>query len=182
MLSKKEIKDIQSLSQKKHREELKSFIAEGPKIVAEFIQLIPSQIEKIYATKDWLKTNASLLPEKKTEVSEKELERISQLKTPNQVVAVVQQFQNIEPVIEGLTIYLDTIQDPGNLGTIIRIADWFNVKNIVCSEGCADLYNSKLVQSTMASMARVKVYYDRNDTWLALQNIPIYAASLHGES
>ena len=75
MLSKNEIKDIQSLSQKKHREELKSFIAEGPKIIAEFIQLIPTQIEKIYATKEWLESNASLLPGKTIEISEKELER-----------------------------------------------------------------------------------------------------------
>ncbi|MGZ5190376.1 MAG: TrmH family RNA methyltransferase [Flavisolibacter sp.] len=182
MLSKKEIKDIQSLSQKKHREELMSFIAEGPKIVGEFIQLIPTQIEKIYATKDWLKTNASLLPDKTLEVSEKELERISQLKTPNKILAIVKQFQNIEPVAYDFILYLDTIQDPGNLGTIIRIADWFNVKNIVCSEGCADMYNSKIVQSSMASLARVKIYYDKNDKWLLKQNIPIYAASLNGQS
>lgn len=182
MLSKNEIKDIQSLTQKKHREKLKSFIAEGPKIIAEFIHLIPGQIEKIYATKEWLKTNAGLLPDKTIEISEKELERISQLKSPNQVLALVKQFQNMEPDASHFIVYLDTIQDPGNLGTIIRIADWFNVKNIVCSEGCADIYNSKIVQSSMASLARVKIYYDTNDAWLPLQHVPIYAASLNGKS
>src|SRR5215216_6282887 len=98
MLSKNEIKDIQSLSQKKFRENLKLFVAEGPKIVDEFIQLIPTQIEKIYATKDWLKLNTDP-NEKIVEISDKELERMSQLKTPNQVLAVLRQFENIEPVV-----------------------------------------------------------------------------------
>src|SRR5215217_873851 len=113
MLSKNEIKDIQSLSQKKFRENLKLFVAEGPRIVAEFIQLIPAQIERIYATKDWLKLNTGP-NEKLVEISEKELERISQLKTPNQVLAVLRQFNNTEPRDPLFTIYLDTIQDPGN--------------------------------------------------------------------
>jgi TrmH family RNA methyltransferase len=182
MLGKKEIKYIQSLSEKKYRHELKLFIAEGPKIVAEFMRLIPSQIEKVFATKEWLRTNTSFANEKLVEVSDAELEKVSQLKTPNQVLAVLKQFENTQPIAAAFTIYLDTIQDPGNLGTIIRIADWFNIKDIVCSNGCADVYNPKLVQSTMASLARVNVYYDKEENWLQKQHLPLYAASLEGSS
>src|SRR3982750_4671681 len=106
MLGKQVIKDIQSLSEKKYRHELKLFIAEGTKIVSEFMQLIPSQIEKIYATSHWMKANKAALHEKQVEVSEKELERISQLKTPNEVVAVVKQFENNEPLSTGFILYL----------------------------------------------------------------------------
>jgi TrmH family RNA methyltransferase len=182
MLSKKEIKDIQSLSQKKFREETGLFIAEGPKIVDEFVQTMPSQIERIYATTAWIENNATVDFAGITEISEKELEKISQLKTPNQVLLVARMFENKEPTGAGFIIYLDTVQDPGNLGTIIRIADWFNVKTVVCSAGCADIYNPKVVQSTMASLARVKVFYDEDETWLNKQKLPVYAAALDGKS
>jgi TrmH family RNA methyltransferase len=115
------------------------------------------------------------------EISETELERISQLKTPHQVLAVVKQFEVTQPDVSGFVLYLDTVQDPGNFGTIIRIADWFGVKHIVCSAGCADHYNPKVVQSTMASIARVNVFYDETNDWLQQQNTTIYAASLHGK-
>ena len=78
-------------------------------------------------------------------------------------------------------IYLDTLQDPGNLGTIIRIADWFGAKGVVCSAGCADVYNSKVVQSSMASIARIPVYYDQQLQWLQKQQAPVLAATLHGK-
>jgi TrmH family RNA methyltransferase len=183
MLSKKEIKDIQSLGLKKHRQETKLFIAEGPKIVSELAALVPSQIQVVYAVETWIKENASLLdPSKLVEISETELERLSQLQTPNKAVAVVKQFEYKEPVASTFTLYLDTIQDPGNFGTIIRIADWFGIKNVVCSAGCADLYNPKAVQSTMASIARVQVFYDEDGAWLSKQNVPVYAATLHGRS
>lgn len=182
MLSKKEIKDIQSLSQKKFRDELNLFVAEGPKVVGELIELIPAQIVKVYAVKEWISSNQ--LSTKKVnvvEVSDVELERLSSLQTPNQVVAVINKFAPVKPNATSFTLYLDTIQDPGNFGTIVRIADWFGIKNIVCSPGCADLYNSKVVQSTMASIARVNVYYD-DGGWLKEQNTPIYAATLDGTS
>jgi TrmH family RNA methyltransferase len=182
MLSKKEIKDIQSLGHKKFRTALKLFLAEGPKIVRELYELIPQQVEKIYATTAWIKANQDLASQGTVmEVTEDELEKISQLHTPNEVLAVIRQFEYQEPPASTFTLYLDTIQDPGNLGTIIRIADWFGVKQVVCSAGCADLYNPKVVQSTMASIARVSVYYDENN-WLAKQEVPIYAAVLEGES
>ena len=183
MLSKKEIKDIQSLSHKKFRDELKLFVAEGPKIIGEFVQLIPHQIERVFALADWIKYNkASLSNIPLSEVSDTELERLSQLQTPNQVLALIKQLPSKNPGKESFALYLDTIQDPGNFGTIIRIGDWFGVKNVVCTSGCADLYNPKVVQSTMASIARVNVYYDEKEEWLKEQAVPVFAATLNGKS
>lgn len=182
MLSKNEIKDIQSLSHKKFRDALKLFVAEGPKIVGELIQLIPHQIEKIYALKEWVEFNSSSLKASNViEVNETELKKLSQLQTPNQVIALMKIEDSKKPDTS-FTLYLDTIQDPGNFGTIIRSADWFGVKNIVCTTGCADLYNPKVVQSTMASIARVNVYYDEKEEWLKEQAVPIFAATLNGNS
>jgi TrmH family RNA methyltransferase len=179
MLSKKEIKDIQSLGHKKHRDEAGLFIAEGVKTVNELLKEKNASIKAVYATESWFNENQHLYNHI-AEISETELERISQLKDPNKVVAVLHQFTPREPASEGLKIYLDRIQDPGNFGTIIRIADWFNIKNVVCSAGCADVYNPKVVQSTMASIARVNVYYDLESNWLAKQSTRIYAAVLDG--
>lgn len=182
MLSKKELKDIQSLRHKKFREETGLFTAEGPKIVSELMQLIPEQFDAIYALKEWLQHHETK-GIKCVEIEESELEKLSQLQTPNTVIAVIRQFTPVKPLAaERLTLYLDAIQDPGNLGTIIRIADWFGIRDVVCSEGSADLYNSKVVQSTMASIARVNVYYDHNLQWLKNEPSPKYAAALDGES
>lgn len=181
MLSKNEIKDIQSLSHKKFRDELNLFIAEGPKIVGELIELIPRQIEKVYAVKEWMELNKSNEVEI-VEISSSELERLSQLQTPNGIIAVIKKLPSTKPDASLFTLYLDTIQDPGNFGTIVRTADWFGIKNIVCTPGCADVYNSKVVQSTMASIARVNVYYDENEEWLKGQSVPVLAATLHGDS
>jgi TrmH family RNA methyltransferase len=181
MISKNEIKDIQSLTQKKVREDLKLFVAEGPKIVAELITIVPGSFVKIYATKEWIQSVTNVVNDV-TEISQKELERISHLQTPNQVVAIIRQPDHWEPKTDTLVLFLDTIQDPGNFGTIIRIADWFHVLNVVCSSGCADIYNPKVVQSTMGSIARVNVYYDEEGTWLPKQKVPVYAATLDGKS
>jgi TrmH family RNA methyltransferase len=183
MLGKNEIKDIQSLSHKKFRDALNLFLAEGPKIVGELIRLIPQQIEKIYALSDWISSNRKYFREADmVTVSEAELEKISQLQTPNQVLAIVKKIPSQKPGVDSFTLYLDTIQDPGNFGTIIRIADWFGIKNMVCTSGCADVYNPKVVQSTMASIARVNVYYDENEEWLKEQTVPVFAATLNGNS
>jgi TrmH family RNA methyltransferase len=182
MLSKKEIKDIQSLSQKKSREELKLFVAEGPKMVSELLALVPGHIVKLYAVKEWMSAHEKLLSGIAVlEVNGVELQRISQLQTANSVVAILRQFEETEPVVDSFALYLDTIQDPGNFGTIIRVADWFAIRHVVCSEGCADLYNSKVVQATMASIARVNVYYDSQGTWLKKQKLPLLAAALNGK-
>lgn len=179
MLGKKVLKDIQSLGLKKQRESQGLFIAEGPKIVEELLQLIPNQIEAVYAVDEWKPAHDI---NNRMTISEIELEKISQLKTPNKVLAVIKQFKPINPPSNKFILYLDAIQDPGNFGTIIRIADWFGVKDIVCSIGCADLYNPKVVQSTMASIARVNVFYDVNDSWLQNQSQTVYAASLDGKA
>jgi TrmH family RNA methyltransferase len=116
-------------------------------------------------------------------ITEDELQKISQLQTANQVLAVLKQLTVEKPVVENeWALYLDTIQDPGNFGTIIRIADWFGIKHIICSKGCTDLYNPKVVQSTMASIARVKVWYDEEESWLTQQWLPVLAATLGGQS
>ena len=186
MLVKQKIKYIQTLGQKKFREKEGLFIAEGPKLVNELLEADTIAVKEVYALKEWVNNNP-LLPANiiLTEISEQELEKISQLTTPNQVVAIVQQFDtgNIITAKDQIILALDTVQDPGNLGTIVRIADWFGIKQIVCSLDSADMYNPKVVQSTMGSIARVKIIYTDLNEWLGTQeNIPIYAASLQGEN
>ena len=184
MLNKSEIKDIASLAFKKQRDHTGLFVAEGPKIVTEFLHNIPGQIKKIYLTEEWGSNNESLLNNVAISVvSQRELERITQLKAPNQVLALLKKKEQVEPFISNeIALYLDTIQDPGNFGTIVRIADWFGLKNIVCSEGCADLYNAKVIQASMASISRINVWYDTNEEWLAKQKVSILAATLNGKS
>lgn len=183
MLSKKVLKDIQSLSLKKCRDETGLFLAEGPKIANELIEAIPQQVQQVYALPLWIDKHAGRHKVQVEAITEQELEKISGLKTPNQVVVVLKKIKVKEPVIQaGFALYLDAIQDPGNFGTIIRIADWYGIKHIICSEGCADVYNPKVVQSTMASIARVEVWYDEANNWLTQQRVPILAASLKGTS
>jgi RNA methyltransferase, TrmH family len=180
MLSKKEIKDIQSLDQKKSRDAQGRFVAEGPKVVSELLHIIPDRIEKIYALESWAGQHGHLKKLVQV-VNEKELQKIAHSKTPNQVLAVVTQWPEQEPILQNaFCIYLDTIQDPGNFGTILRIADWFGVKHVVGTAGCADLYNPKVVQASMGSLARVGVYYDADLSWIKKQTGPVYAATLNG--
>ena len=185
MLVKQKVKYIQTLGQKKFREQERLFIAEGPKLVKELLEADAASVKEVYGLKDWMEENHELLNKTvATEISEIELEKISQLTTPNKVVAIVQQYEVGEAIItkDQITLVLDNVQDPGNLGTIIRIADWFGITQIVCSPDSADMYNPKVVQSTMGSIARVKVYYTDLEEWLGSQkDITIYAASLNGE-
>jgi len=185
MLGKAKAKYIQSLGQKKHRDNEGLFVAEGPKIVADLLQSIPGNIKEVYAVKEWLNDN-SHHPRRRdfTEVSEEELEKLSQLKTPHRVIAVIKQFDTVTSIVTKgkLSLVLDTIQDPGNLGTIIRIADWFGVSQIICGEDCADMYNPKVVQATMGSIARVNIFYTKLEEWLTQQkDTRIYAAMLEGK-
>ncbi len=185
MLVKQKVKYIQTLGQKKFRQQEGLFIAEGPKLVAELLEADAGSVKEVYAVKDWLDEHQKLLHKTAvTEITEIELEKISQLTTPNKVVAIVQQYGVNEPIIvkDRITLALDNVQDPGNLGTIIRIADWFGIEQIVCSIDSADIYNPKVVQSTMGSIARVKVYYVELYEWLTAQKeVSIYAAALEGE-
>jgi TrmH family RNA methyltransferase len=185
MLSKSKLKYIQSLGQKKHRDDERSFIAEGPKLVAELLQDAPELVSGVYALPSWLEGRTGQpVSYEVTPVTEEELARISQLQTPNQVLAVFRQFP-VKPVPSlkrKVVLALDTIQDPGNLGTIIRIADWFGIPNIICSQDCVDQYNPKVVQSTMGSIGRVQLQYTDLPAWLASQNdVRVYAAALEGQ-
>ena len=185
MLSKQKIKYIQSLGQKKFRQQEGVFIAEGPKIIKEFLENDDAVVKELFALKEWITENEKLTGKTTvTEITEAELERISQLTTPNQVLAIARQFDKDNHIItkEKITLVLDGIQDPGNLGAIIRTADWFGVQQIVCSPDSADVYNPKVVQATMASIARVKVVYTELKEWIAEQeDISIYATALEGQ-
>lgn len=185
MLVKSKVKYIQSLGQKKFRQEQGVFIAEGPKLVKELLTEHSDLVLEVFALKDWIDEHKELA--EKTgihEISEADLSKISQLTTPNQVLAVIKQFTEIKPVAEKdqFILVLDGIQDPGNLGTIIRMADWFGVQHIVCSRDTADRYNPKVVQSTMGSIGRVNVYYTLLSEWLVDQrDARIFAAVLEGQ-
>lgn len=180
MLSRSESKYIQTLSHKKQRDAEGVFIAEGPKLAEELLNS-NYNIRKIYATQAWLNSNRTLA--NTVLVSEDELQKISNLQTANQVLLLVEMpspnsllnFKNT------ITIALDGIQDPGNFGTIIRIADWFGIKQVVCSEDCVELYNPKVIQSTMGSFIRVNVSYADLSGTLTNTIVPVYGALLNGE-
>jgi TrmH family RNA methyltransferase len=186
MLGKSQAKYIQSLGQKKVRDEEGVFIAEGPKIVAELLASAGTDIIQLYALHDWITVNGiNHNGAEVIEVEENDLAKISQLATPNKVLAVVKKQEvNDQLSAKGvISLVLDTIQDPGNLGTIIRIADWFGLTQIICSKDCADMYNPKVVQSTMGSFVRVKMLYTDLAPWLAEQkDVFIYAAALEGQN
>jgi RNA methyltransferase, TrmH family len=180
MLSKNEIKYIQSLSHKKTRDEEGVFMTEGVKLLSELLQS-KMMIKKIYATKDWAQDHTK---ENVVTITEDELKKISNHTTPNKVLAVVEQKKLIaEPVLKkNITLVLDGIQDPGNLGTIIRTADWFNIHQIVAGNDTADVYNPKVVQSTMGSIVRVNVWYKDLSKWLKNVDVAVYGAVLTGKN
>ena len=162
MLTNNEITFIKSLQLKKYRDKNSLFIVEGEKVVNELIES-DFLIEKIYATTDWYDINFSKIDiDLFYKVSPKELKRISSLKSPNNVLAVVKK-RNLSINLDALgkiTLVLDNLQDPGNLGTIIRSSHWFNVSNIICSKNTVDVYNPKVIQSTMGSLFKLNVYYE----------------------
>lgn len=180
MVSKSELKYIQSLSDKKVRLETGCFIAEGVKLVNEMIAA-GWPLKAIYALDSWESPDTSI---EVNRVEAFELEKMSLLQTPNQVVAVAKMPNKTDAInLTGkLTIVLDGIQDPGNLGTIIRIADWFGVQQIVASEDTVDVYNPKVIQATMGSFMRVSVAYKNVADWLPTVKLPVYGALLEGEN
>lgn len=181
-------KYIQSLCHKKQRDEDRLFIAEGPKLAAELLSQRRMAVHSIYALPSWISSATEILKDFNREnlftLSAPDLERISALKTPNQVLLLVQMADDqpqADPAVQPVLV-LDTIQDPGNLGTIIRTADWFGIRHLVCSPDCADIYNPKVVQSTMGAISRVQVEYAELAPWLAAHaGAPVYAALLEGE-
>lgn len=185
MLNKRTIQFLKSLKDKSTRYTEGYFLAEGSKTA---IEILASNlhIEAIYATTDW----CNLFPKYKNSsnlivCTQKEIEQISSLKSTRDVVLQVK-INNTSLVNnllqDNLTILLDEIQDPGNLGTIIRIADWFSVKNIICSENTADCYNNKCIQATMGSIARVQVTYSNLVEFLNANKLPVYGAFMEGEN
>ena len=159
-LSKNKIKYIHSLEQKKIRKEERVFLAEGPKAGRRFTRIF--SLPFLAATSLWLQSHPNIYAGEIAEVSQEELSRASLLKTPQQVLAILEQPQyTLTPDIarHSLCLALDDVQDPGNLGTIIRLADWFGIEDIICSQNTVDVYNPKTVQATMGGIARVRVHY-----------------------
>lgn len=183
MLIKSQVKYIQSLSHKKLRDSEEVFVAEGPKLINELLSAANVPLQQLFAVKEWIEAQDPKMAATATEVTASELERISLLQTPNQVLGIFKKpvFTANRPLRNTLSLMLDTIQDPGNLGTIIRCADWFGVPQIICSPDCADAFNPKVVQASMGSIARVQVLYASLHDWLGQNpDLPTYAAVLEG--
>ena len=188
MLSKTIVKYIQSLHLKKYRDEHGVFIAEGPKVVGDFLASKQFVCKMICGVESWFNENEKFLPsvsaEDKQVVNEFELEKISLLQTPNKVMAVFYKKQNkLADLKNNFSLMLDEIQDPGNMGTIIRTADWFGIENIICSEGCVDCYNPKVVQSSMGSLGKINIIYSDLEKFIkSNKEVDVYAATLGGTS
>lgn len=186
MLSKSQISFIKSLHQKKYRKENGIFIIEGIKSISEFLHS-DYQLHSIFYTPQF----SSILPKTSAninlfEVNEAELQKISTLQTPQGILALVhipsQRDINIESLKQSFSLVLDDVQDPGNFGTIIRTADWFGIKNIICSEHTVEAFNPKTVQSTMGSLCRVNITYTPLLPFLTQIKLPIYGALLNGQN
>ncbi len=184
MLSNRQVKLIQSLKQKKFRSEHQLFIAEGEKIAAEVLRSQAYIVDSIYATAEWLaKQDKQLIDDKLIiEVTEKELKKISALSTPNQVLTLLKMNRVGKSERCPWSIVVDTLQDPGNLGTIVRIADWFGINEVILSEGSVDIFNPKVIQATMGSFTRVSVSYQNLSEWLTAQKRVKYGAVLGGKN
>ena len=187
MLSKNQIKYIRSLHLAKFRRQEKLFIAEGPKLALELLNS-DFRVHSIHCLEEWHRANNRLCGDIPVSIiSQKELERISNLQTPNEVLLLVKMMEEKgeAPTPGGdLVLVLDGIRDPGNLGTIIRTADWYGVRDVICSGDCVEVYNPKVVQATMGSIARVRVSYRDLKTFFASQgkDLPVYGTLLDGRS
>lgn len=185
MLSKSQISLVKSLQQKKFRKENQLFLVEGIKAVTEFINS-SFALHSIYVVSELISKLPKLSHKQKVfEVSINDLQKISVLQNPQGVLAVFEIPENIDfdtNKINDLIIVLDGVQDPGNMGTIIRTADWFGFKNIICSMDTVDVYNPKVVQASMGSLARISVYYTELSNLFAKNKLPVYGTLLDGEN
>jgi TrmH family RNA methyltransferase len=174
---------VRSLETKKGRKEDGVFLAEGNKIVGELVNCFECLF--LAATPEWLSQHPGVRALEVCEVSHDELSKASLLKTPQQVLGVFRQpqYEADKSVVErSLCLALDDVQDPGNLGTIIRIADWFGIEDIFCSRGTVDVYNPKVVQATMGAIARVRVHYvDLPEFIASMGSTPVYGTFLDGK-
>ena len=184
MLSKNKIKFIRSLEKKKFRDESACFLAEGNKLVADIYPFF--ECECLVAKPAWLAMQGDIRAKELIVAEENEIEKASLLKTPQDVLAVFHQPRRVldsEALKNELSIVLDGIQDPGNLGTIVRLADWFGIRRLICSQDTADVYNPKTVQASMGAIARVQVFYLSLPDWLnEVEGIPVYGTFLEGKN
>ncbi|MBR6973657.1 MAG: RNA methyltransferase [Bacteroidales bacterium] len=192
MISKNRLKYVRSLEMKKYRKAEGVFVAEGHKLVGDLLDVF--ECKYLAATSEWLSANAAWVERQRRsgvevdEVTDEELKRASFQETPQQVLAVFKQLTYEVDVNEvarkQLCLVLDDVQNPGNLGTIVRLADWFGIEHIFCSKGCADIYNPKTVQATMGGIARVQVHEADLPELLSRldKDIPVYGTFLDGEN
>ncbi|PQL95722.1 RNA methyltransferase [Apibacter adventoris] len=177
MLSSSKVKLIQSLNKKKYRQKYNLFVVEGIKNIKEFV-FSNFLISNIYTTEP-----IPFMQEYQYQIiSHEELKKISFLKNPHNALALVELPDTLPHSIQGIQIALDSIQDPGNLGTIIRLADWYGIEQIFCSETSVDVYNPKVVQATMGSLARVQVNYTDLKKLLTTSPIPVCTTDMDGEN
>ncbi len=177
MVTKHQIKLIKSLAQKKYRQQLGLFTVEGIKGIEEFLNS-DFQLENLFTTKAVFDAPNSLT----VEISEAELKKISSLKNPNTALAVFKIPKMVKTNHKGLRIALDAVRDPGNLGTIIRLCDWYGVQHLVCSANTVDCYNSKVVQATMGSLTRVKVTYTDLEDYIKSSSGQVFGTFMEGEN
>lgn len=178
MVSKNQIKLITSLQQKKYRIANKLFFAEGVKGIQELLDS-DFELDHLYTTQNDFD---EVSKEKKTIISENDLKKITALATPNSCLAVFK-MPTEKPVLEtGLIVALDSIRDPGNLGTILRLCDWFGIQQVLCSKETVDVYNPKVVQATMGSIARVNINYIDLNAFLTTTKLPIFGTFMDGSN
>ena len=184
MISKNKIKLIRSLENKKFRTETACFLAEGNKLVTDILPFF--ECECLIAKTSWLATQGNVHAKELIIAEDSDIEKVSLLKTPQDVLAVFRQPHHVldkATLKNELSLVLDGIQDPGNLGTIIRLANWFGINRLICSPDTADAYNPKTIQATMGAIARVQVFYVSLPDWLNdVNDIPVYGAFLDGEN
>ena len=185
MISKSKTKLINSLSQKKFRDETGLFVAEGTKLVTDLVSVFQCSI--LVATADWLREHRQFRATETIEATDEELKKISNQKSPQGVLAVFEKPDYMwteQELSQKLSLALDDVQDPGNLGTIIRIADWFGISDIFCSEHSADAFNPKTVQASMGALARVRVHVVNLESFLKTcqSKMPIYGTFMNGEN
>ena len=177
MLSKNQVRFIRSLRLKKNRKSLGLFLAEGKKVVDEFLSS-DFQLDKLYHTPDYSPSDSV----NAQEVSPGELKSISSFSTPNQVLAVFKIPESQQVTEKGIALALDDINDPGNFGTIIRLCDWFDIPQILCSLETVDCYNPKVVQASMGSLSRVRINYMDLGTYFKMTNRPVYGTFIEGQN
>ncbi|WP_410493698.1 TrmH family RNA methyltransferase [Chitinophaga sp. Ak27] len=187
MLSKAQIKYIQSLQHKKNRQKSSQYVAEGDKIVQELLQA-GMPVKGVFATAEWLEQHHALLNNLPAgavvAVESTVLKQLSSLTTPNRAMALLDMPAPVDPMPDpgSVVLALEAIQDPGNMGTLIRIADWFGISRIICSPDCVDVYNPKTIQATMGSIVRVRIAEYDIPELLRKTSLPSYAATLHGKN